>query len=436
MWEEHFSLAITRPQSYFGSLFSKGTINTQSPQLLLSFDHVHPPYCKVNVLTNTLAFVEAEVILNDEHNQPVSGQLAHLGVKSEIADSYYTEVDWKYKENGVYTLSYTLRKKKPQKLTITWKDKVVEEIKMEGSLFHYPVITRYTSIEDYNKKRKRRHLQKPKFLRNSLDSLIVSDPGDSRLIIFDSYYCYNCVITNGNQIDFKPSGTAIDPYGHLHVSNPAQNCIMKFEKYGHSPVSDRFSFLHVYDRGCSFHGISSSQFGGWPVTEDDRLQNPQGLVISKCGFMYICEQGCNCIQVYYIPENGKGEFRYSYCGLEDSLFNHPTDVALNTSEDKLFVTDTDNHRVQVLTINDPSTAKMSYSFSIEHTSMLCPFGVCCTVDGEVFVSAKDKVFAFKEDGTYIFAIDFIDQEPTGVTVNQRGMLVVSLTRDGKVVFYS
>jgi len=140
--------------------------------------------------------------------------------------------------------------------------------------------------------------------------------------------------------------------------------------------------------------------------------------------------------VYYIPENGKGEFRYSYCGLEDNLFNHPTDVALNTSEDKLFVTDTDNHRIQVLTINDPSTAEMTYSFSIEYTSMLYPFGVCCTVDGEVFVSAKDKVFVFKEDGTYVFAIDFKDQEPTGVTVNKRGMLAVSLTRDGEVVFYS
>ena len=48
------------------------------------------------------------------------------------------------------------------------------------------------------------------------------------------------------------------------------------------------------------------------------------------------------------------------------------------------------------------------------SSMLCPFGVCCTcIDGEVFVSAKDKVFVLKEDGTYVCAIDFKDQEPTG-----------------------
>jgi len=127
--------------------------------------------------------------------------------------------------------------------------------------------------------------------------------------------------------------------------------------------------------------------------------------------MYICDQGNNHIQVYHIPENGKGELWYSYCGQEDNLFNHSTDMALNICEDKLFVTDTDNHRVQVLT-------------------------VCCTIAGEVFVSAKDNVFIFKENGTYVFAIDFTDQEPTGVTVNRQKMLVVSLTRDGEIVFYS
>ena len=207
---------------------------------------------------------------------------------------------------------------------------------------------------------------------------------------------------------------------------------MKFEKYERSPSI----FDYLYDHGCSFKSISSSYFGGWSLTGDDRLQDPQGLIISKYGFMYICDQGNNCIQVYHIPEDGKEQFKYSYCGQDDSLFNRPTDVALNTGEDKLFVTDTDNHRVQVLTIDDPSTTEMTYSFSIEHSSMQFPFGVFCTVDSEVFVTAKDNVFVFKEDGTYVFAIDFKDQEPTGITVNQQGMLVVSLTQDGEVVFYS
>ncbi|XP_065883971.1 tripartite motif-containing protein 2-like [Dysidea avara] len=443
VWEEEVSLfCIQQPNFNFGSFYSKETIISTTPRLL-SFDHVHPPYCKVNVLTNTLAFVEAEVILNDESNHPVSGQVAHLSVKSEIVGLDCKSAwkfldfkcDWKYKENenGVYTLLCTFKKKKHQTLTIIWKSEVVEKIQVEGSLFHYPMVSRYDGIQGYNKKRKRRNLREPKFLTNSLDALIVSDPGDNRLILFNKSDFYDRVITNGNQIGFKPSGTAIDPYGHLYVANTAQNCIMRFEKPEHTP--NIFDYL-LYDRGCSFDGISSSYFSGWSLTGDDRLQNPQGLVISKCGFMYICDQGNNRIQVYHISEDGKEQFRYSYCGQDDSSFSRPTDVALNTGEDKLFVTDTDNHRVQVLTIDDPTTTEITYSFSIEHASMQFPFSVFCTVDGEVIVSAKDNVFVFKEDGTYVFAIDFKDQEPTGVTVNQRGMLVVSLTQDGEVVFYS
>ena len=434
VWEEKNFLSgfLIQEQSSFSPFLSKASFDIIPAPPLISFDHVHPPYCKINVMTNTLSFVEAEVILNDKQNHPVSSQVGHLSMKPEIKDSFYMKVEWKYKENGVHSLSCKFTKKKTQKLIITWKNEILGEIKMEGSLFHYPIISYYTSIMEYNKKRKRRNLRLPKFLANSMDALIVCDPDDHRLILFDSYYCYDSVINNGNQIGFTPSGIALDSYGHLHVVIPASNSIMKFKKHDYTPSI--ISFLN--DRGCSFSSFSSSCFAGRSLSEDDNLQNPQGIVVSKCGFMYICSQGNNHIQVYYIPEDGKGEFRFSYCGQEDNAFNHPTDVALNTIEDKLFVTDTDNDRVQVFTIDDPSTAEITYSYSIEHTNMQSPFGVFCTVDSEVFVSAKDNVFVFNEDGTYVFAIDFKDKDPTGVTVNQRGMLVVALSRDGKVVFYS
>jgi len=392
----------------------------------LSFDLVYLPNCKVNVLTNTLSFVKAEVRLNDKNYQPVSVQVTHLSINSELTHSYYTKADWEHEETGVYILLYTLEEKKPQKLTITWKGEVIGDIKIERNLFYYPNITKYSSIVTYNKKQKRRRLRNPTFLTNSQGALIVSDPNDYRLILFNEHYGYDRVINNDNRLVFKPSGTAVDPYGHLHVAISNQNCIMKFEKS-----------ISVYSHGCSFNSFSSSEFGnGWSQPKDETLQNPQGIVISKYGIMYICDQGNNRIQAYYIPEDGKGEFRFSYYGKAGNLFNHPTDLALNTSEDKLFVTDTNNDRVQVLIIDDPFTAELNYSYSIELTNMQSPFGVFCTVDGEVFVSAEDNVFVFKEDGSYVFAIDFEDEDPTGVTVNQRGMLAVSLSRNGKIVFYT
>ena len=86
--------------------FDRGKAIDRPPASQLSFDLVHPQNCKVNVLTNTLAFVEAEVILTDENCQPVSTQVSHLDVTPEITKSYYAKVNWKYEENGVYTLLY------------------------------------------------------------------------------------------------------------------------------------------------------------------------------------------------------------------------------------------------------------------------------------------------------------------------------------------
>ena len=201
---------------------------------------------------------------------------------------------------------------------------------------------------------------------------------------------------------------------------------MKFEKYKFA------STCSFYDQDCLFKSSSSSEFGAeWSQPKDETLENPQGIIISKYGIIYICDQG---IQAYYIPENGKGEFRFSYYGKGDNVFDHPTGVDLNASEDKLFVTDTNNDRIQVFTIDNLFMAELKYSYSIEHTNMQGPFGVFCTVDSEVFVSAEDNVFVFNEDGTYVSVIDFEDKDPTGVTVNQRGMLAVSLCRSGKVVF--
>ena len=390
-------------------------------KLVLIHQAFHQPYlpkCGTNVITNSLAFFKVEIILKDRCNLPISYQPAHLKIKADLSKYFCSKVDWKYTEKGTYTVSYIPYQKRPHTLSITWKDNIIFELHIAGYLFHYPVIAPYFSIKTYNKKPLKRDMRTPKFLSASSNTTIISDPSDSRLIVlYGKNYRY--VITNGNYPHFTPSGTAIDPRGDLYVANPAINCIMKFK--------DRVDSSRYSDNSCSQFGESG--------TENGQFQCPQGIVISKCRFMYICDQGNNRIQVYHIPENGEEQFWYAY-GQSNNCFNHPTDVALNVSEDKLFVTDTENHRVQVFTINNPFAAVLTYTFFIQHPSMQCPFGVCCTIDGEVLVSAKDFVVVFKENGTFVFAIDFKDKVPTGVTVNEQGMLVVSLTSDRKVVFYS
>jgi len=397
--------------------FSIDDLDRNLASMHQAFHHPYIPKCSVNVMNDSLAFVKVEVTLKDKYNHPVLYQLAHLGIEGNREMYFFSKVDWECTGKGTYVVSYVPYEKKHHTLSITWKDNVLFELNIAGHLFHYPVIAPYCSIKTYNKKPLRRDMKAPKFLTSLSNNTIISDPKDSRLIILHGNN-YRCVVTNGNYPYFTPSGTTIDPYGHLYVANPAKNCIMKFKKDG--------SYLWCNN--------SSSQFGE-SGTKNGQFLCPQGIVISKCGLMYICDQGNSRIQVYYIPEYGEEQFRYAY-GQSNNLFNQPTDVALNTNEDRLFITDTGNHRVQIFTLNNPFVAVLMYVSFIQHPSMHCPFGVCCTVDGELLVSAEDFVIVFKENGTFVFGIDFKDKGPTGIAVNQQGKLVVSLTLDRRVVFYS
>ena len=186
--------------------------------------------------------------------------------------------------------------------------------------------------------------------------MIVSDPGDSRLIVMIGAFYYNHVITNYNYPNFSPAGIAIGfDDCCLYVANSGENCIYRY---------DKCSFLSY-----QFNNYSSSKFGE-TGTKDGQFQCPQGLVMSRCGRLYICDRNNHRIQVYD-PENKQEGFCYTY-GQEKGLFNHPTDIALNKEEDKLFITDTDNHKVQVFTLSSPLST-MCYTYFIDFKHMQNPF---------------------------------------------------------------
>ena len=155
--------------------------------------------------------------------------------------------------------------------------------------------------------------------------------------------------------------------------------------------------------------------------------------MSKHGLLYICDRDNHHIQVYETVNN-KECFYYTY-GQEKGLFNHPTDIALNKEENKIFVTDTDNHKVQVFTLSSPSST-MCYAYFIDFMHMQSPFGICCTHEGHIWVTSTDRVFVFKEDGTFHAGSKFKDKGPAGITATSKGNIIIALTKSRRVVCYS
>ena len=352
-------------------------------------------------------------MLKDKYGLPVPNQESHLDVQSEKSKSFFTKLDWKHEGKGIYTLSYCPSAKEPHGLSVTWKDAVLGEVDL---IYDFIELKEKDSFVWYNK----RSLVKPLFLATSSDTqTVISDPGDHRLIVTYGSFYYDHVITTYNYPGFYPAGVAIGVNGNcVYVANSAQDCIYRYDKYG---------LL-----GSSFKNFLSSQFGE-TGTKDGQFQCPQGLVMSKYGLLYICDRGNHRIQIYNTANNQKSF--YCACSQEEGHFNHPTDIALNKEEDKVFVTDTDNHKVQVFTLPSPF-ATMCYAYSIDFVHMQKPFGLCCTGEGLLWVTSNDRVFIFREDGTFSVGCKFDNKGPAGIIATGNGQVIIAHTKSRSVVCYT
>ena len=369
----------------------------------------HFPNCTVKLLSENLALVKVEVILKDKYGLPVPNQESHLDVQSEKNKSFFIKLSWKYKGKGIYILSYC-PVKEPHGLSITWKDAVLGGVDL---IYDFVELTKIDSFCRYNK----RGLVTPLFLASTSENrVIISDPGDRRLIVTYGSFNYNHVITNYNYPDFHPAGVAIGVNSScIYVANSTQNCILRYDK-------------HCTGTWCNF---SSSRFG-MTGTKDGKFQCPQGLAMSKHGFLYICDRDNHRIQVYNTANNQ--ENFYCVCSQEEGHFNHPTDIALNKEEDKVFVTDTDNHKVQVFTLPSPFST-MCYAYFIDFVHMQKPFGICCTGEGLLWVTSSDHVFIFREDGSFSAECKFDDKGPAGIIATGKEV-IIALTESRSVVRYA
>ena len=402
-------------------VISRGSFDLDDlTQKLLSlhqiFHYPHIPNCSVQLLSEGegLALVKVKVTLKDKYGMLVPNQMSHLDIQSEKDKSFFTKLGWKNEGRGVYTLSYHPLFRELHSLSVTYKNVVLGGTDL--LIYDFIELSRTDSFQCYNK----RSLVKPLFLAKTPENcMIISDPGYSRLVVMTGSFHYNHVITNHNYPNFSPAGIAVGLDDCcLYVANSGEDCIYRYDMHACA--------------GLGYKNISSARFGV-PGTQDGQFQCPQGLAMSKCGRLYICDRNNHRIQIYDTT-NKQERFCYTY-GQERNLFNHPTDIALNKEEDKLFITDTDNHKVQVFTLPSPlSTMRHAYFIDFKH--MQSPFGICCTNEGFVWVTSTDRVLVFKEDGTFSTGCKFEDEGPAGIIATSKGEIIIAFTKSREVVSYT
>ena len=150
-----------------------------------------------------------------------------------------------------------------------------------------------------------------------------------------------------------------------------------------------------------------------------------------------CHRKCNsCMTVLNAPEHriavfsqeeelvrtfgswggGKGEFKFPY------------GVAVSPDDHHLYVSDNNNHRVQIFTLEG------RYVREFGTDQLKCPIDLTVTLDGSVLVADRNYncVAVFDKKGKLVHSIAV--EDPTGLAIDSRGDLLVTSSRN-KCVYY-
>ena len=174
-----------------------------------------------------------------------------------------------------------------------------------------------------------------------------------------------------------PRGVAINQRGEVIVAEGGGDCVSVF-----SPSGEKL-------RTFGTRGSGQGQF-----------KYPRGVAVDDEWNIFVADGGDHRIQKF-MPEGhfltavgakGKGPLQF-YC---------PTDIVLNAANNKLYVTDNLNHRVQVL--NSDLTFSSSFGKSgSDKEQFIHPRGITCDSTGKVYVAdcGNHRVQVFTAEGKFL-----------------------------------
>ena len=156
------------------------------------------------------------------------------------------------------------------------------------------------------------------------------------------------------------------------------------------------------------------------------IKGPNGIVLNG-EYIFLSESPANRISVFNME--GELQYRFGSGGQDKGQFKWPHQLCVGP-DDYLYVSDMDNHRVQVL--EKDGTFVRSFGEGI----LKKPVGIAVTMDGYVaVVSYKgNKVSFFTVNGRCVHEIKDAGLEaPCGITVDKDGFIYVADSNNLRIV---
>lgn len=170
------------------------------------------------------------------------------------------------------------------------------------------------------------------------------------------------------------------------------------------------------------------------------LQRPTGLAFDAArGRIYVADTHAHDIKVF--DEQGVLQSVIGRRGSGEGEFNFPTYLTLAAGE--LYVTDSMNSRIQVLSLEDGRVRLRFGALGLYVGNLVRPKGVAVDSDGNIYVveSYYDHLLVFNRHGDFLMGFGGAGQAtgrfflPAGVWVDRRDRVFVADTMNGRVVLF-
>ena len=175
----------------------------------------------------------------------------------------------------------------------------------------------------------------------------------------------------------KPWGIALNQSGEVVVTSPDGNCVSVF-----SPSGDK---LRSFGTEGSGQGL---------------FMHPRGVAVDGEGNILVADNNNHRIQKF----TAEGQF-LTAVGTKGSgplQFNQVWDIAINTSNNKVYVVDVNNHFIQVLN-SDLTFSNTFGECGTNEGEFIFPWGIACDSTGNVYVAdlGNHRIQVFTSKGKFL-----------------------------------
>lgn len=245
----------------------------------------------------------------------------------------------------------------------------------------------------------------------------------------------------------KPYGVATDRKGRVYVTDSGQGAVWVFDEgnkkvtflgtSGQGRLAQPIG-IAIDNRGIVFVSdvrlqrvFGYDQEGNLAVAigKKGELANPSGLAIDgSSGRLYLADPRSHKIRVYN-SSDGKFLFEFGKRGDQDGEFNFPTNLFVR--DDRLYITDTGNFRIQIFDLEGNFLKKFGTAGD-SPGQLARPKGVAVDSEGHIYVvdSAFDNFQIFDDEGRLYLFVGAAGHRPgyfwlpAGIFIDERDRIYV------------